>query len=135
MAYYKLIRKPADGAWVRGQICEVFHYFNNRTGEYRERLFPLCETIENKEYLIPALTYHVAVNRSPKFKRLLPILEQVPGRTGIRIHRGSHPKHSRGCILVSQLWEQLLTTRFLREQSNHDECRMEICNYTNLNIK
>ena len=29
------------------------------------------------------------------------IVHGTPGRSGILIHRGSNPKHSRGCILVS----------------------------------
>ena len=37
---------------------------------------------------------------SPKFKRLLPIVQNVPQRSGIRIHRGSKPEHSTGCVLV-----------------------------------
>ena len=72
---------------------------------------------------------------SLKFKRLLPVLEQVPGRSGIRIHRGSRPEHSKGCILVSPADEQELTARFLAEQRSHEECRIDICNYTNLNVE
>ena len=49
---------------------------------------------------------------SPKFKRLLPIVQNVPRlpiansqspiayRSGIRFHRGTKPEHSTGCILV-----------------------------------
>jgi hypothetical protein len=51
-------------------------------------------------YQILALCYHVAVTQSPKFKRLLPIVQNVPSRTGIRFHRGTKPEHSTGCILV-----------------------------------
>jgi hypothetical protein len=69
----------------------------------------------------------VQVTQSPRFKRLLPILCQVPGRTGIRFHRGSLPEHSRGCILVSAINEQLLTSRWLAEQTAHEETRLEIC--------
>ena len=72
---------------------------------------------------------------SPKFKRLLPVLEQVPGRSGIRFHRGSQPEHSKGCILISAADEQSLTARWLAEQSSREEIRLEICNYTNLNLK
>ena len=72
---------------------------------------------------------------SPKFKRLLPVLEQVPGRSGIRFHRGTKPEHSKGCILVCPAYEQELTARFLAEQRSHEDCRLEICNYTNLNVE
>ena len=128
MAYYKLIRMPAQGKEVRGRIYQA------KESRYEENLTLICETIENADYLIPALVYKVAVTRSARFGRLLPVLQQVPGRAGIRIHRGIRPEHSKGCILVSASDEQNLTARFLAEQSAHEECRIEICNYTNLNI-
>lgn len=127
MAYYKLIRMPAEGNAVRGKLYEV------RETRFEETLIPVCETIENADYMIPALTYHYSVTMSPKFKRLLPILDQVPGREGIRIHRGTHPKHSKGCVLVPPHMENVLTQKMLREQRNREECRIEICNHTNLN--
>lgn len=126
--YYKLIRMPADGKAVRGRLFWTSHYFNHRTNQYAEVLHPICDTLENADYLVPALIYKVAVTQSPKFKRLLPILEQVPGRTGIRIHRGTKPEHSLGCILVSAADEQELTTRFLVEQQSREETCLEICN-------
>ena len=135
MAYYKLIRQPADGKAVRGMLYRTEHRYSGSAGEYKEYLHPICETLENVDYIIPALTYKVSATQSPKFKRLLPILEQVPNRSGIRIHRGTEPEHSKGCILVSPYMEQQITSRWLAEQSAHEETRLEICNYTNLNLK
>ena len=127
MSYYKLFRQHSEGKAVRGQLYEVHHYFNKRTGELVERLSPVCETIENSDYLVPALIYKVQVTMSPRFKRLLPVLCQVPNRSGIRFHRGSQPEHSKGCILISAYMEQSLTARWLAEQSAHLETRLEIC--------
>lgn len=135
MAYYKLIRQPADGKAVRGTIYQTEHRYSGSAGEYKEYLTPICDTLENADHLVPALIYKVAVTMSPKFKRLLPVLEQVPGRSGIRFHRGSQPEHSKGCILISAADEQSLTARWLAEQSSREEIRLEICNYTNLNLK
>jgi hypothetical protein len=135
MAYYKLIRQPADGKAVRGTIYQTEHRYSGSAGEYKEYLTPVCDTLENTNYLVPALIYKVQVSKSPKFQRLLPLLEQVPGRSGIRFHRGSQPEHSKGCILVSAANEQELTARFLAEQRSHEECRIDICNHTNLNLK
>lgn len=135
MAYYKLIRQPADGKAVRGTLYQTEHRYSGSAGEYKEYLHPICETLENVDYIIPALTYKVSATQSPKFKRLLPILEQVPNRSGIRIHRGTKPEHSKGCILVSPAREQELTALFLSEQKSREETRLEICNYTNLNLK
>ena len=125
--YYKLIRKPAEGNAVHGKLYYMTVYFNKRAGLYYERRHYICDTLENADYLVPALIYRIAVTQSPKFQRLLPILQQVPGRSGIRIHRGMRPEHSLGCILVSPHMEQSLTARFLSEQSAHEECRLEIC--------
>ena len=127
MAYYKLIRKVPDGKAVRGTLCEVEHRYSGSTGQYKEYLTPICPTLENADYLVPALVYKITVTHSPKFKRLLPILQQVPNRSGIRFHRGSRPEHSKGCILISPANEQSLTARWLAEQTAHLETCLEIC--------
>ena len=122
MAYYKLIREIPDGKAVHGNLYLVQH------SGLRERLTHICETLENADTLVPALIYRVAVTNSPKFKRPLPVLQQVPGRTGIRFHRGTKPEHSKGCILVATPEiEQKLTARWLAEQIDHEEIRLEIC--------
>ena len=125
--YYKLIRKPAEGNAVHGKLYWTSHYVNKRTGFLVERRHYICDTLENADHIIPALVYKLAVTQSPKFQRLLPILQQVPGRTGIRIHRGTRPEHSLGCILVSPYMEQSLTARWLAEQTSKEEIRLEIC--------
>ena len=126
--YYKLIRQQPEGKAVRGTLYSVAHRYSGSAGEYKEYLTPVCDTLENADYLIPALIYRVAVTRSPKFQRLLPVLQQVPNRTGIRFHRGSLPEHSKGCILISPADEQTLTALWLAEQSAHEETRLEFCN-------
>lgn len=125
--YYKLIRESADGKAVQGKLYWTSHYFNNRTKQYTERLHYICDTLENADHLVPALIYKIKVSKSPTFRRLLPLLEQVLGRSGIRIHRGTKPEHSKGCILVTSTDEQELTARFLAEQQAHEEIRLEIC--------
>ena len=57
-------------------------------------------SLENADYLIPEGTYKVERTWSPKFKKFLPELIDVPDRFGVRIHRGTLPEHSRGCILL-----------------------------------
>jgi len=54
------------------------------------------------ETAIPYGRYQVEVTLSPKFKRRLPILLDVPGFTGIRIHAGATAKNTEGCILVGK---------------------------------
>ncbi len=49
---------------------------------------------------IPTGRYKVEVTYSPKFKRYLPILLNVKGFTGIRIHSGNTSEDTLGCLLV-----------------------------------
>ena len=126
--YYKLIRKKAEGKVVCGTLYTVEHRFSRFAGVYKEYLTKVCDTLENADYLIPPLIYKVGVTKSPKFGRLLPVVEQVPERTGIRFHRGTKPEHSKGCILVSKADEELLTALWLKERNNNEETRIEITN-------
>ena len=123
MAYYKLIRDTPDGKAVHGNLYQV------HTTGLRENLIHICETLENADKLVHALIYRVAVTNSPKFKRPLPVLQQVPGRSGIRFHRGTKPEHSKGCIIVSAANEQILTELWLTEQKEHNETRIEIVDF------
>jgi hypothetical protein len=75
----------------------------------------LCDTIEDTvrnlgqggvkvpdKTAIPFGKYKVELTMSPKFRRLLPILVDVPQFTGIRIHRGNTAADSSGCILPGE---------------------------------
>lgn len=54
------------------------------------------------ETAIPYGEYEIKVTYSPKFKRELPILLNVPAFEGIRIHRGNDRNHTSGCLLVGE---------------------------------
>ena len=49
---------------------------------------------------IPEGKYRVFITKSKKMGRWLPLLWQVPGFEGIRIHAGNYPKDTQGCVLV-----------------------------------
>ncbi len=49
---------------------------------------------------IPRGTYDVILDWSPRFKRELPHVLDVPGFAGIRIHPGNRAGDTEGCILV-----------------------------------
>jgi hypothetical protein len=51
---------------------------------------------------IPEGRYKIINSFSKKLKRRLPILLEVPGYTGIRIHGGKNETWTEGCILVGQ---------------------------------
>lgn len=73
-----------------------------------------CDTLEDKvrdlskeekvkhQTAIPKGTYKVIVNQSPRLKRDLPRLLNVPHFDGILIHRGNTADDSSGCILVGE---------------------------------
>lgn len=54
------------------------------------------------ETAIPYGRYQVVVTMSPKFKRELPRLLNVPNFEGILIHRGNTDKDSSGCLLLGE---------------------------------
>lgn len=59
-----------------------------------------CFTCEHAGMQIPVGTYPIVITPSLRFGRLLPLVDRVPGRLGIRIHSGNVPGDSSGCILV-----------------------------------
>ena len=108
-----------------------------------------CDTLEDQvrdlsrekkvpgQTAIPAGKYEVIVNISPRFKRKLPRLLNVPGFEGILIHRGNTPGDTAGCILVgenkakgrvinSTPYELRLTEMIERAQSAGESITIEI---------
>lgn len=70
----------------------------------------LCDTLEDRvrpegekvygKTAIPEGTYEMVLSYSPRFKKILPEILNVPNFTGIRIHCGNSSADSSGCILV-----------------------------------
>lgn len=51
---------------------------------------------------IPTGKYEVLVTYSPKYKKAMPLVNNVKGYAGIRIHSGNTDKDTEGCILVGE---------------------------------
>jgi hypothetical protein len=70
-----------------------------------------CHTLEDEkrpdgvkikhETAIPAGKYTVILTKSNRFKRIMPLLVDVPMFSGIRIHGGNDSKDTSGCPLVA----------------------------------
>lgn len=50
---------------------------------------------------IPAGLYRVTLEKSPKFKRIIPTILGVPNFEGVRMHGGNRPEDTEGCPLVA----------------------------------
>lgn len=70
----------------------------------------ICYTLEDQERpvkingvtAIPTGRYKLIINKSVRFKKLMPLLLNVPLFTGIRIHSGVTSKHTQGCVLTAE---------------------------------
>jgi hypothetical protein len=61
-----------------------------------------CKEKVYAQTAIPAGTYKVTMEYSPRFKRTLPYLHDVPHFIGILIHGGNDQGHSAGCLIVGK---------------------------------
>ena len=89
------------------------------------------------ETCIPYGKYKVILSYSPKFKRELPEILEVPDFQGIRIHRGNKISDTLGCILCGEKvkngylsnstpYEIKLVELFKQAKSRNEESFLEI---------
>jgi len=97
----KLIRKYKCLNYTIGHLYINDKYFCDTLEDTVRQLDLIEDKIQHKT-AIPEGVYKVVVTMSPRFKRLLPLLLNVPFFTGIRIHRGNNKNDTSGCILVGE---------------------------------
>jgi hypothetical protein len=97
----KLIRHTFTPFCTQGDLIIDGEYFSltledtNREGDIFTVKIP-------KETAIPYGRYKMVLSMSPKFKRMLPEILQVPNFSGVRIHSGVTVEHTEGCPLIGK---------------------------------
>lgn len=61
---------------------------------------PVAEWKVQNQTAIPVGEYEVKLTFSNRFQKVLPLLLDVPGFTGVRFHSGNTKEHTDGCPLV-----------------------------------
>jgi len=97
-----LVRQERSAGWTLGELLvDGAHECWTLEDTVRERD---GEAVGNwkipGQTAIPRGTYDVVVTFSNRFQRDLPLLQDVPGFAGVRIHPGNTAKDTEGCILV-----------------------------------
>jgi hypothetical protein len=101
----KVVRKKFTENSTIGELYLDDKFFCY-TLEDCEREIPGKDVSQWKVYgktAIPRGRYLLKVSMSPKYKRELPELLDVPGYKGVRIHSGNTPLDTEGCILVGDV--------------------------------
>lgn len=103
----RLERKYFKETYTIGNLYINGSFFSNTLEDKNRDVnkngkFDNGETKVYGETCIPFGTYKVILTMSPKFKRELPRLLNVPSFEGVLIHRGNTAKDSAGCILIGE---------------------------------
>lgn len=76
---------------------------------------------------IPTGQYEVIFTYSVKFKKEMPLLLNVPGFEGVRVHNGNLPSETYGCILIGDNTAKgCVTNSRVKTQLLYDKMRFAI---------
>lgn len=98
----RLIREPSkDGATLGSLYVDDVRFCDTIEDEIREVPgHPVATWKVKGATAIPAGRYPLVLRHSPRFGRVLPWIQQVPGFEWILIHAGNRSVDTEGCILV-----------------------------------
>ena len=88
------------GYWLDFQKLEFTMEDKDRGLTESDSLSKIKKIKVAKRTAIPYGTYRVILSFSKKLGRFLPLILDVPGSSGIRVHKGSTEDWSSGCVLV-----------------------------------
>jgi len=97
----KLIRAHFGEDHTIGELTisgQRFHTLEDRVREVPGK--PVADWKIPGMTAIPVGNYRVIINFSQRFQKHLPLLLDVPGFAGVRIHSGNTHKDTEGCILL-----------------------------------
>lgn len=86
-----------DGKW----FCDVLEDVDRGLDDSMSEEEVLKRKIKG-ETAIPTGIYQVLLTYSPKYKRIMPLVSNVKGYQGIRIHSGNYATDTEGCLLVGK---------------------------------
>lgn len=97
-----LVREIKTAKQTHGRLFKI--------DENNKREF-LCYTLEDAERpvkikgetAIPTGIYTVIVTMSPRFKKEMPLIMNVPNFSGVRLHGGNTEKDTEGCPLLGMV--------------------------------
>lgn len=94
-----LVREPSGDSCTHGKLY-VNGVFECFTLEDKDRKLESGGEKIYGQTAIPRGSYEIIINFSQRFKRDLPLLLNVAGFSGVRIHAGNTSEDTEGCILV-----------------------------------
>lgn len=132
----KLVRREFNKTNTIGDLYLNGQFFCNTLEDVnrdlnRNGVFDGDEKKVYAETAIPFGTYKVIINYSPKYKRLMPRLLNVPHFEGILIHSGNTEKDSAGCILVGKQSGQ----RLIESKDTFNRLFDKMKQYSNISIE
>ena len=104
----KLVRIALKDTYTIGKLYVDGVYFCD-TIEDKDRglddSMTVSEILKRKikgQTAIPTGHYKIEITYSPKYKRMMPLILNVKGYSGIRIHSGNTSKDTEGCLIVGK---------------------------------
>lgn len=86
-----------DGKWFCNTLEDVDRGLDDSMDEKTIRQLKI-----KAQTAIPTGIYQVLLTYSPKYKKIMPLVNNVKGYSGIRIHSGNTAKDTEGCLLVGK---------------------------------
>lgn len=99
---FTIVREIFGNDFTLGQLLRDGEHFAF-TCEDKDRHLEDGGTKVPRETAIPRGQYRLTVTMSTRFSRLMPLVCDVPGFSGVRIHGGNTHRDTEGCPLIGEV--------------------------------